>query len=79
MQSIADAAPVPKLKKYPIIRWLTITNHKDIGLLYIVTALIFFLVGGVEAMLIRIQLGSPIIHSSPRKPITRSLPCMEQR
>ena len=40
-------------------RWITTTNHKDIGLLYIITAGIFFLVGGTEAMLIRFQLSQP--------------------
>jgi cytochrome c oxidase subunit 1 len=59
MQSIAEAMPGRKLKKHPIFRWLMVTSHKDIGLLYIITALIFFLVGGVEAMLIRIQLSVP--------------------
>lgn len=59
MESIVDAKPGQKLKKQPILRWLMVTNHKDIGLLYIITALIFFLVGGVEAMLIRIQLSTP--------------------
>jgi cytochrome c oxidase subunit I len=40
-------------------RWLTTTDHKQIGILYMVTAFVFFLVGGVEALLMRIQLGTP--------------------
>ena len=39
--------------------WLTTTDHKRIGLLYGVSALLFFLVGGVEALLIRLQLAAP--------------------
>src|SRR5688572_14662145 len=39
--------------------WLTTVDHKKIGILYAVTALIFLLVGGIEAMLIRIQLARP--------------------
>ncbi len=39
--------------------WLTSTNHKDIGLRFIVTAMIFFLLAGVLALLIRIQLALP--------------------
>jgi cytochrome c oxidase subunit I len=39
--------------------WLTTVDHKKIGILYGVTALIFMLVGGLEAMLIRIQLAKP--------------------
>ena len=40
-------------------RWLTTTNHKDIGILYMVAALVFFVVGGLEAMLMRMQLSRP--------------------
>ncbi len=38
---------------------LTTVDHKRIGLLYGISALFFFLVGGVEALLIRIQLAFP--------------------
>lgn len=41
------------------IKWLTTTDHKEIGILYFCAALVFFVVGGVEALLIRIQLGAP--------------------
>ncbi|MFW5917965.1 MAG: cbb3-type cytochrome c oxidase subunit I [Haloferacaceae archaeon] len=40
-------------------RWLVTTNHKDIGILYTITALFFLLFGGVMALLIRIQLWDP--------------------
>ena len=39
--------------------WLTTVDHKRIGILYGSTAFIFFLMGGIEALLLRIQLGSP--------------------
>jgi cytochrome c oxidase subunit 1 len=39
--------------------WLTTVDHKRIGLLYGVTALVFFIVAGVEALLIRLQLAGP--------------------
>ncbi|HUQ63471.1 MAG TPA: cytochrome c oxidase subunit I [Acidimicrobiales bacterium] len=39
--------------------WLTTVDHKKIGIMYGVTAFIFFILGGLEAMLLRIQLGSP--------------------
>ncbi len=41
------------------IDWVTTTDHKRIGILYLFTTAFFFLVGGVEALLMRIQLGSP--------------------
>jgi len=39
--------------------WITTVDHKRIGLLYGATSLFFFLVGGLEALLIRIQLARP--------------------
>lgn len=39
--------------------WLTTVDHKRIGILYGVTAFIFFLLGGIEALLIRLQLARP--------------------
>src|SRR5579885_2515661 len=39
--------------------WLTTVDHKKIGIMYMATAFLFFLVGGFEALLLRIQLGSP--------------------
>ncbi|WP_276257330.1 cbb3-type cytochrome c oxidase subunit I [Haloglomus litoreum] len=40
-------------------RWLVTTNHKDIGILYTVTAMFFLLFGGVLALLMRLQLFTP--------------------
>ncbi|MBJ7470182.1 MAG: cytochrome c oxidase subunit I [Solirubrobacteraceae bacterium] len=39
--------------------WVLTTDHKKIGIMYIVAALVFFVLGGVEALLIRLQLGTP--------------------
>ena len=39
--------------------WFTTVDHKKIGIMYGVTAFVFFLVGGVEALLIRAQLAEP--------------------
>src|SRR5215510_9134400 len=36
--------------------WFTTVDHKKIGILYICTALVFFVLGGLEALLIRMQL-----------------------
>jgi len=40
--------------------WLTTVDHKRIGILYGVTAFAFFLIGGIEALLIRLQLARPL-------------------
>jgi cytochrome c oxidase subunit 1 len=39
--------------------WITTVDHKRIGIMYGVAAMFFFLVGGLEALLLRIQLGAP--------------------
>jgi cytochrome c oxidase subunit 1 len=39
--------------------WLTTVDHKRIGVMYGVTAFAFFLLGGIEALLLRLQLTSP--------------------
>jgi cytochrome c oxidase subunit I+III len=42
--------------------WITTVNHKRVGLRYIATALVFFAIAGVLAMLMRIQLSRPENH-----------------
>jgi cytochrome c oxidase subunit 1 len=39
--------------------WFTTVDHKKIGILYGITAFAFFLIGGAEALLIRVQLARP--------------------
>ena len=41
------------------VSWVMTTDHKRIGIMYLVTTFVFFLVGGVEALLMRVQLGAP--------------------
>ena len=45
--------------KTGLMSWLTTVDHKRIGFLYGISALFFFLVGGVEALMIRLQLMVP--------------------
>src|SRR4051794_25137041 len=45
-----------------VTSWLTTVDHKRIGILYICTALLFFAIGGVFALLIRAQLATPDEH-----------------
>jgi len=42
-----------------LIDWLTTVDHKKIGIMYGVVAMLFFFVGGFEALLIRAQLAQP--------------------
>jgi cytochrome c oxidase subunit 1 len=41
------------------LRWVTTTDHKRIGVMYIVASFMFFLIGGSEALLMRSQLAVP--------------------
>jgi cytochrome c oxidase subunit I len=38
--------------------WITTTDHKRIGIMYLVATFLFFVLGGVEALLMRLQLGA---------------------
>src|SRR4051795_12171690 len=42
-----------------LVGWITTTDHKRIGILYLFTALVFFALGGAEALLMRTQLLKP--------------------
>jgi cytochrome c oxidase subunit I len=56
--------PVPQIVTHRVERqprglmsWLTTTDHKRIGILYMVATFVFFVLGGVEALMMRLQLG----------------------
>ena len=41
------------------VGWLTTTDHKAIGLRFVGTAFVFFLLGGILALVMRLQLARP--------------------
>jgi cytochrome c oxidase subunit 1 len=59
------ARPKPPLLLQVLHSWVTTVDHKKIGLMYIAYALIFLLVAGVEALLMRIQLAVANNHFVP--------------
>src|SRR5438132_14315923 len=62
MTSVASPFPVPaaeELRPTGLLRWVMTVDHKDIGILYLLTSLGFFVLGGFEALLIRVQLAVP--------------------
>src|ERR671932_2604722 len=62
MATVTSPYPAPaveKLRPTGALRWFTTVDHKDIGILYLVTSFGFMLLGGLEALLIRIQLAVP--------------------
>src|SRR6185436_8144225 len=59
-------APLPQVAARRVERnargwtsWITTTDHKRIGIMYMVTTFVFFILGGVEALMMRLQLGAP--------------------
>ena len=58
----ADAVHAPDQASTGLWSWITTVDHKRIGALYGVTAFIFFMIGGLEALVIRWQLLRPENH-----------------
>ncbi|MGW4023731.1 cbb3-type cytochrome c oxidase subunit I, partial [Streptomyces sp. NPDC005009] len=53
---------LPVRRKSPgnvVVKWLTTTDHKTIGTLYLVTSFVFFIIGGVMALVMRAELARP--------------------
>ncbi len=62
----APVRPVPQIAAREVrpeptgwVSWVTTTDHKRIGIMYMVTTFVFFLMGGTEALMMRLQLGAP--------------------
>src|SRR5690554_3840451 len=55
---IEPGRPVER-KGNVLVGWITSTDHKVIGYMYLITSFIWFLIGGVMALLIRAQLSAP--------------------
>ncbi|MEY3101291.1 MAG: hypothetical protein RL435_437 [Actinomycetota bacterium] len=58
--TFSQARPTePSRKGLLIIKWMTTTDHKVIGHLYLITSFIWFLIGGVMALFMRAELARP--------------------
>ncbi|MHB1262620.1 MAG: cbb3-type cytochrome c oxidase subunit I, partial [Thermoplasmatota archaeon] len=53
------AEPTDPHHKKGLSRWLTTTDHKEIGILYLWAGFLFFLLGGLAALLLRAELWQP--------------------
>jgi cytochrome c oxidase subunit 1/cytochrome c oxidase subunit I+III len=52
--------PLPSIRESEgLLAWVASIDHKQIGIMYLIATLFFFLVGGIEALLMRIQLVRP--------------------
>jgi cytochrome c oxidase subunit 1 len=59
---LEPAHAVATHKRSVLVEWLTTVDHKKVGILYGASAFIFFLMGGIEALIIRLQLVRPDNH-----------------
>jgi cytochrome c oxidase subunit 1 len=59
------AAPIPGLSissGQGLLQWISSVDHKMLGIMYLMVALLFFIIGGIEALLMRTQLALPLNH-----------------
>src|SRR6201986_3071488 len=63
-----ELRPVPQVTAHQVVAprktkrwvdWVLTTDHKKIGIMYLVLTFVFFMLGGVEALMMRLQLGVP--------------------
>ncbi len=54
-----EHAPAQHEEATGLWSWITTVDHKRIGIMYGLTAFLFFLMGGIEALIIRLQLWGP--------------------
>ncbi len=55
----SPASPKQRSLGAVVISWVTSTDHKVIGYMYLITSFVFFLIAGLMAMVIRAELFSP--------------------
>ncbi len=51
--------PATSAYRSGLYEWITTTDHKKIGILYVVNSFIFFFLGGILALLVRTELAQP--------------------
>ena len=59
MATLERTFPLARPRYTGILEWITTTDHKKIGVMYLVTTFFFFLAGGLLALAIRTQLATP--------------------
>src|SRR6187455_3460754 len=58
-EHIPGLAPRRQTLGRTVIKWVTSTDHKTIGYMYLITSFIFFCIGGLMALVIRAELFEP--------------------
>src|SRR5260370_42241298 len=74
MATAEQTFPVARPRYTGILEWITTTDHKKIGALYLWTTFSFFLAGRLLALGIRTQLATPDRHILSATPYNEALP-----
>jgi cytochrome c oxidase subunit 1 len=56
---VPEAPPRERTRGSAVVSWITTTDHKVIGYLYLTTSFVFFLLAGLMAMVLRAELAEP--------------------
>jgi cytochrome c oxidase subunit 1 len=56
---IPGLAPTRQTLGRTVVKWITSTDHKTIGYLYLISSFMFFIIGGLMALVIRAELFTP--------------------
>ncbi|MEV0344507.1 cytochrome c oxidase subunit I [Nonomuraea sp. NPDC050680] len=59
IQEPISTTPRRASKGAVVVKWLSSTDHKIIGHLYLITSFVFFLIGGIMALIMRAELAQP--------------------
>ena len=59
MATATKSSVTNRSKGQILVDWLTTTDHKKIGYLYLITSFIYFVIAGIMALVIRAQLAAP--------------------
>ncbi len=51
--------PAAPYRRGGLYEWLTTTDHKKIGIMYLVNSILFFVAGGILALVVRVELAQP--------------------
>ena len=71
---MATTALTPAASAYRsgLYEWLTTTDHKKIGILYVINSFLFFFIGGILALVVRTELAQPGLQFLDDEPSTTS-------
>ncbi|HEX4086652.1 MAG TPA: cytochrome c oxidase subunit I [Chthoniobacteraceae bacterium] len=61
-EAVLETVLTPDQRAHYRLAWLSTVDHKRIGILYMLTGLVFFIIGGIEALIMRLQLAVPNNH-----------------